>query len=358
MWLARPKRGASGDLVRALAFSFVWCAALVFSLAVWIRIMIAGEQGRLLFPAAAAVATILVIGWIGWLPRRLQGWAALAVGAGMLALGIWQYQTVQTTYATPPALAAPVTPSRIVDATFSGGMQLVGFDLPEGAATDFSKPLPLTLYFQAVAPVPEDYTLFIHLVDGENRMLYQYDGIPYQGRHPPRQWRAGEIFADHYEIMPKPEAAAALSSQITNTLASLTLGFYPVLRPQERLPVSTPTGSPLAIACCWQRSAFFRRNRALRQGRQRQAQGEARTPRARWQNGIILQDVTVVKTPTAPPTSCAAVGQRTERCSATTRCLCRRLMPPATCWRRLTSSRSKEGRPLLPGWQAMKSWTP
>ena len=301
MWLARPKRGAGGDLVRALAFSFVWCAALVFSLAVWIRIMIAGEQGRLLFPAAAAFATILVIGWIGWLPRRLQGWAALAVGAGMLALGIWQYQTVETTYATPPALAAPVTPSRMVDATFSGGMQLVGFDLPEGAATDFSKPLPLTLYFQAVAPVPEDYTLFIHLVDGENRMLYQYDGIPYQGRHPPRQWRAGEIFADHYEILPKPETATALAGQITNTLATLSLGFYPVLRPQERLPVLDANGQPTGDRVLLASVRIMPEESLPPPGEKAAAPGQAGAPRARWQNGIFLQDVTVVKQANGAP---------------------------------------------------------
>ena len=293
--LVRPKRGERGDLVKALAFSFVWSAALVFSLAVWIRIMIAGEQGRLLFPAAAAVATILVIGWIGWLPRRLQKWAALVVGGGMLALGLWQYQTVQATYATPPALAASVTPARIVDATFSGGMELIGFDLPEGAATDFSKPLPLTLYFKAAAPVPEDYTLFIHLVDGENRMLYQYDGIPYQGRHPPRQWQAGEIFADHYEILPKPEVAATLTSQITNTLASLTLGFYPVLRPEERQPVldanGQPTGDRVQLA-----NIRILPQESLTQARENAAgQGQPGTGQMRWQNGITLQDITVVK---------------------------------------------------------------
>ena len=206
--------------------------------------MIAGEQGRLLFPAAAAVATILAVGWSGWLPRRLQEWAALAIGAAMLAVGIWQYQTVQTTYATPPALAAPVTPERTVDATFSGGMQLVGFDLPDGAATDFGKPLPVTLYFRAVEPVPEDYTLFIHLVGSDDRILYQFDGIPYGGRHPPRQWQVGEIFADRYEIYPKLRTSILPASRITDTLATLTLGFYPVLRPQERLEVLDANGNP------------------------------------------------------------------------------------------------------------------
>lgn len=302
-WLVWPKRAQIDDLVRALVLSLAWSVALLGSLAVWIRIMIAGEQGRLLFPGAAAIATLLVLGWIGWLPRRMQGWAAAALGAGMLALAVWQYQTVQSTYATPPAVAAPLAAGHVVDATFAGGMQLVGFDLPAGAATDFSKPLPLTLYFRAVKPVLEDYTLFLHLVDNDNRMFYQYDGIPYQGRHPPRQWNVGEIFADHYEIALRPETDAALTQTLTSTLASLTLGFYPVLQPAERLAVldanGQPAGDRLQLA----------KIRILPPGQRAQAAQAvvdaqpAGSGLARWQNGIVLQDIAVTQEENGNPKS-------------------------------------------------------
>ena len=301
-WLAPRRHGESGDLVRALALSFVWCAALVGSLAIWIRIMIAGEQGRLLFPAAAAVATILAVGWSGWLPRRLQEWAALAIGAAMLAVGIWQYQTVQTTYATPPALAAPVTPERTVDATFSGGMELVGFDLPDGAATDFGKPLPVTLYFRAVEPVPEDYTLFIHLVGSDDRILYQFDGIPYGGRHPPRQWQVGEIFADRYEIYPKLRTSILPASRITDTLATLTLGFYPVLRPQERLELLDANGNPAGDRVQLAKIRILPEETVPAQ-QIGAGQEDASTWRAQWQNGIVLQDAAVLAHANGSPQS-------------------------------------------------------
>jgi hypothetical protein len=297
-WLAWPRRGQIADLVRALALSLAWFVALLGSLAVWIRIMIAGEQGRLLFPAAAAVATLLVLGWIGWLPRRAQRWAAGALGVCTLALAVWQYQTVQNTYATPPAIAAPLAAEHVVDATFAGGMQLLGFDLPAGAATDFGKPLPLTLYFRADKPVHEDYTLFLHLVDGDNRMYYQYDGIPYQGRHPPRQWHVGEVFADSYEIFPRPETAAAFTETISATLASLTLGFYPVLQPAERLSVldanGQPAGDRLQLA----------KIRILPPGeRSPAAAGLRAAPLGRWQSGIELEEVAVMQEENGNPTS-------------------------------------------------------
>jgi hypothetical protein len=264
----RGEAGADSDLLRAGLLALLWVGALVGSLAIWIRIMIAGEQGRLLFPAAAAVATLLVAGWIGWLPRRSHGVLSAAVGAGLLAVGIWQLATVQNVYATPPPLPEPVMPSRVVNATFAPGMRLLGFDLPAGAATEPGRPLPLTLYFTAAAPVPEDYTLFLHLTGPGDRMLYQFDGIPYGNRHPPRQWRVGEVFADHYVITPTVALAGAaagtstrtdtligtLTGTITSTLpgtlpggstlATLSLGFYPVLRPADRAAVVDASGAP------------------------------------------------------------------------------------------------------------------
>ena len=124
------------------------------------------------------------------------------------------------------------------------------------------------------------------------------------GRHPPRQWRAGEIFADHYEILPKPETATALAGPITNTLASLTLGFYPVLRPQERLLLLDVNGQPVGdrvllakIRILPEESLPSEREGAT----DATGQGVAHPPRARWQNGISLQDVTVLKPDNGAP---------------------------------------------------------
>lgn len=53
-------------------------------------------QGRFLFPAIWPVATLLVIGWSGWAPRRTQQWIALCAVLVMLALfmgGAWRLIT-------------------------------------------------------------------------------------------------------------------------------------------------------------------------------------------------------------------------------------------------------------------------
>ena len=48
-------------------------------------------------------------------------------------------------------------------------MRLLGVDLPAGAALEPGKPLPLTLYFTTDAPIPEDYTLFLHVAGAGDR---------------------------------------------------------------------------------------------------------------------------------------------------------------------------------------------
>ncbi len=277
-WLVWPERRQDRDLMFAFVLSLVWFGVLLGSLSVWIRIMIAGEQGRLLFPAGAALATLLVLGWIGWLPSRGQSAAAALLSGCLLLVGIWQLPTVRATYATPPALAEPVTPQRVTDATFAGGIELVGFDLPAGAASTFTEPLPLVLYFRADQPIAQDYTVFLHLADDENRMLYQFDGVPYQGRHPPRQWRVGEIFADSYLLAP--------ALPLTPTLATLSLGFYPVGRPDERLPVQSAEGQVLGDRLQLAKIRLLAEPAAAQSGTE---------PVARWQNGIVLEDVTVLQ---------------------------------------------------------------
>jgi hypothetical protein len=44
------------------------------------------------------------------------------------------------------------------------------------------------------------YTVFNHLIDGENRIWGQKDGIPGGGTLPTSSWISGEYVVDQYEI--------------------------------------------------------------------------------------------------------------------------------------------------------------
>ena len=96
--------------------------AALFILTGWLAIMAAGflvwnlnltaAQGRLFFPAIAAISSLLVLGLSGWLPPRLAHWPPAALAAGLFlfaAASPWLY--IIPAYAKPPRLSPADLPA-------------------------------------------------------------------------------------------------------------------------------------------------------------------------------------------------------------------------------------------------------
>lgn len=95
---------------------------------------------------------------------------------------------------------------------FEEGIALVGFNVAvedsEGAFSEEVLPLRLgdkggrvrlTLWWEALAPVEEDYTVFTHLLDGAGRLVGGHDSMPANGWRPTSGWRTGQVLRDiHY----------------------------------------------------------------------------------------------------------------------------------------------------------------
>ncbi len=89
-------------------------------------------------------------------------------------------------------------------ARLGDGVLFLGYDL---ASTE-SRPggsLHLTLYWQALAQMETSYTVFTHLVDEEDRIWGQKDGVPGDWTLPTTSWIEGEYIKDEYEIPIKEE---------------------------------------------------------------------------------------------------------------------------------------------------------
>ena len=63
----------------------------------------------------------------------------------------------------------------------------------------------LTLYWQALDRVENDYTVFTHVLDSEGRLRAQKDNPPVNGLLPTSAWEAGEIIQDRYIIPLAPD---------------------------------------------------------------------------------------------------------------------------------------------------------
>ncbi len=62
------------------------------------------------------------------------------------------------------------------------------------------------LCWQALCPLPADYTVFVHLQDASGALLATGDGPPMQGAFPTSLWRSGDVVLDVHHLLSLPDA--------------------------------------------------------------------------------------------------------------------------------------------------------
>jgi 4-amino-4-deoxy-L-arabinose transferase-like glycosyltransferase len=131
-----------------------------------------------------------------------------------------------------PPIVHPLT------AHFGEVVSLLGYDLE----TDEIAPgdvLHLTLYWQAQQEMGVSYTVFVHLLDAQNRIWGQWDSVPDRGQYSTTGWLEGEVVVDEYEI---PVDPAAPPGEYL-----LEVGLYDAAQPgYPRLPVLDEQGQIIA----------------------------------------------------------------------------------------------------------------
>jgi Ca2+/Na+ antiporter len=94
----------------------------------------------------------------------------------------------------------------------------------------------LALYWQTGQPLAQEYTIFVHLLDANGKLLDQADGAPYTGLYPLVNWQPGQVIIDSRPL------ASLLPSQ--PDLAAIAIGIYDPTT-GERLPATNADGQPL-----------------------------------------------------------------------------------------------------------------
>jgi hypothetical protein len=139
-----------------------------------------------------------------------------------------------TTTQRPHRFDPPVAPTdappgtwQLARADFGGLARLVAWQL-DGTTARPGDSLSLVLHWQALAPFPRRYTVFVHLVDAEDRIFGQHDQEPGGGRFPTTSWVPGEYLADEYRLPINPTTPPGLYH--------IEVGLYDP-RDGSRLPV-------------------------------------------------------------------------------------------------------------------------
>lgn len=128
-------------------------------------------------------------------------------------------------------VAAPAQSTRY---RIGDSIELIGYDPPLLGANP--SVITCRLYWRAVNTPPEDYALFVHLLDANGILIGQGDSQPFDGDYPTSIWRAGETFVE--------ERSVALTADGLPQNAVLAIGLY---RPADgtRLPIVDAAGQRL-----------------------------------------------------------------------------------------------------------------
>jgi hypothetical protein len=121
-------------------------------------------------------------------------------------------------------------PGVSTDYRFGDGIALVGYDLEECA-----EGACLILHWASLAPVDQDYTVFVHLVGPDGELAAQADGPPAGGDYPTSLWEFGEIVFDERLVQ---------TQDLPSGTYRLSLGMY-LLETGMRLPALDGSGERL-----------------------------------------------------------------------------------------------------------------
>jgi hypothetical protein len=125
-------------------------------------------------------------------------------------------------------------------AAFEHGIELAAATVPARA----HDPIQLTLFWRTNTPVPQDYTVFVHVVDATGRMVGQWDQVPGAGESPTTGWTPGRLVTDEYQVALDLDEAVApyqiyvgLYDPVSGARLAVTQSAQPAS--EGRLPLET-----------------------------------------------------------------------------------------------------------------------
>lgn len=238
---SRPLRSPAPSLRPALApllLCVLWALAVFIPWIQWARVTWS-SQGRLVFAALPVWSMLLALGLGGWLPPRWRRWplgafALYLFGLSAAAPFVW----IRPAYQPPKPLTeaqVEAIPSR-TDVSFGQTMHLLGYEL-ETVTTEPGGHVAVTLYWEALNPSEQDYTVFVQLLGQQELVLAQRDTFPGQGLLSTTWLEPGFRWADRYVIPLSATAYAPNQAQIQVGLYHAPTG--------QRLPAVAPDGEPV-----------------------------------------------------------------------------------------------------------------
>jgi hypothetical protein len=141
------------------------------------------------FLGLVGLGASLLAGTVLALERRLTSFPLWAAMISLVILGSYGYLNPRFTdlEVTSPPLGILDEKVALVDYQQEGPLR-------HGAT------VRLTLHWQCLAPLEEDFMVFVHVVDDAETIWGQQDREPLGGEHTTSEWTRGELIEDRYQV--------------------------------------------------------------------------------------------------------------------------------------------------------------
>jgi hypothetical protein len=208
-------------------------------------------RGRYLLPALPSVALLLVWGLSRWLPRRAHAWLMVILALAAAGAALWvPLGLIRPSYAAPDIITeddVPQTAQRL-GVRFGDRAELVAYELwPE--AVHPGEALAVTLWWRALASMPENYTVGVHLLAAGEQSYASRNHYPGGGNFATSLWRPGDMFAETHWLETSGDLPVPSRGQVAVTLFLDDSG-------QRHLPASSPAGDALGERALFGRVAL------------------------------------------------------------------------------------------------------
>lgn len=204
-----------------------------------------GTQGRLLFPAMAAIASLMVCGWWALIPRgdRWTRWFPFIGTVPILPLVLVTLTSpagVITRAYAPPPIVADLPLEAVQTQVRFGQIEILGYHV-DPAPIQPGESLSVTVFLRSTGegiPDSGNLSLFLTALDPAGEAVGTLDTFPGGGDLPTSGFELGLIYADHYLI-------PIISSVPTPMQGRIEIGFWQG-HPENRIAAVDDEGQPLS----------------------------------------------------------------------------------------------------------------
>ncbi|MCE5259724.1 MAG: glycosyltransferase family 39 protein [Chloroflexi bacterium] len=240
LWRQYKQKAFTGRRWWQLALTVIFPIVVFIALIRWTLMTIA-SQGRLMFPAITLISLWIAMGWVGLFRSRLRLVVPVSACSFMaITAVIMPFTVIKPAYALPTTVdVSQMSPQNELNVNYGDQIRLVGYDLAPSELAP-GEPVAVTLYWQALAPIADDYTAFVHVLTQDDLIVGQRDRYPGQGNYPTSLWQPGEAFSDTV-IIPTD------TTMLTPNSLRVETGFYK-LSDGSRLPITESASETLSDA--------------------------------------------------------------------------------------------------------------